>query len=289
MLVRIGVVSQQTGVSIDLLRSWERRYGLLTPERTGGGFRLYSEEDIQRVRRMKEFLAAGASAAEAARQVIREVAPPVPELGRPGPSMVGECKNAMADAFRSFDEAAVDATVDLALARLDLDSAIREVFLPCLRELGDDWLLGRVTIGQEHFAVNVLRGRMMGLSRGWDRGMGPRIMLACPSGEHHDISLVLFGLALRQRGWRVTFLGADTPIATVDEVSRGLHPRLRILFSAQWEEHLNLADQLSALKTPPTFIAGATGEAMAERVGLRWLSQDPVTEAEALTREFGGR
>jgi MerR family transcriptional regulator, light-induced transcriptional regulator len=51
--------------------------------------------------------------------------------------------------------------------------------------------------------------------RGWDRGAGPRALLACPSGERHDFGLIILGLALRDRGWRVTFLGPATPIETL--------------------------------------------------------------------------
>ncbi len=287
MLVRIGTLSEQTGMSADVLRSWERRYGLLTPGRTAGGFRLYTNDDLRRVMLMKDLIAAGVSPAEAARQVLTlDNSSPV-EASLTGLLPADECRVVLAEAFRSFSEASLEGAVDLVLARLDLDSAIREVFIPCLRDLGSDWAEGRVTIGQEHVAVNALRGRLMGLSRGWDRGLGPRVVLACPPGDHHDISLVLFGLALHQRGWRVTFLGADTPIETVAEVCEALAPRLVVFFSAQWAERTTLASSLAQFSSISAAIAGSTGEAIAAKSGLRWLSHDPVTEAESLTHELG--
>ncbi|MEP7215139.1 MAG: MerR family transcriptional regulator [Anaerolineaceae bacterium] len=286
MLIRIGALSQQTGVSAEVLRSWERRYGLLQPERTAGGFRLYSEADVRRIRMVTELMASGASAGDAARQVLAvdssEGVPPVPLEVPPA----DECRATLAQAFRSLNEASIEAAVDLVFARLSLDSAIRDVFLPCLREVGDDWAEGRTSIGQEHVAMNAFRGRLMGLSRGWDRGAGPRVLLACPPGEYHDIPLAMFGLALHQRGWRVTFLGADTPLETLVEVSEALKPRLRVLFSVLWGERMGLADSLALLSSPPTAVAGSTGEEIAKRAGLRWLPRDPVTEAEAVTREF---
>ncbi len=283
MLVRIGILSEQTGLSTEVLRSWERRYGLLTPERTAGGFRLYTNDDLRRVMLMKDLIATGVSTAEAARHVL--TGSPV-EASRTDLLPTNECRVALAEAFRSFSEASLEAAVDLVLARLDLDSAIREVFVPCLTELGNDWAEGRVTIGQEHFAVNALRGRLMGLSRGWDRGFGPRVLLACPPGEYHDISLVLFGLALHHRGWRVTFLGADTPLETILEVSKEIAPRLTVLYSAQWPERTELMPSLARLSPPPVALAGATGEEFATTTGLRWLSGDPVSEAESLTRDL---
>ena len=70
--LRIGELARRTGVASELLRAWERRYGLLAPERTEGGYRLYSDDDVRQVRRMRELLASGLSAAEAARQAAVE-------------------------------------------------------------------------------------------------------------------------------------------------------------------------------------------------------------------------
>ena len=286
MLLRIGALSGQTGVSFDVLRSWERRYALLKPARTPGGFRLYTTEDRRRVLMVKELIGAGASAAQAALQVLSLDTVEIPGAPTLGTSPADECRSALSAAFRSFSGASIEAAVDMILSRLDLDTAIATVFIPALRTLGDDWAEGRVTIGQEHLAVNALRGRLLGLARGWDRGFGPRVLLACPPGEYHDISLVLFGLALRHRGWRVTFLGADTPLETILEVSKEIKPRLTVLYSAQWPERAELAPSLARLSSPPTALAGATGEEVAATTGLRWLSGDPVGEAESLTREL---
>lgn len=290
MLIRIGALSEQTGISVDVLRSWERRYGLLKPERTPGGFRLYTEDDLRRVRLVRDLIASGVSAAEAAREALSGTsdapAPPIaPPSNTPLPP-ASECRPALQAAFLSFDEAAIESAIDTVFARFDLDAAIREVFIPCLKELGDGWADGSISVAQEHFAVNALRGRLMGLSRGWDRGYGPRAVLACPPGEYHDVSLVLFGLALHQRGWRITFLGADTPLESLASVNEALSPQLIVLFSAQWQERLALAPELSRFKEN-LVIAGATGEIIAERSGLRWLRGDPVTGATAISREFG--
>ena len=286
MLIRIGALSKQTGVSADVLRSWERRYGLLTPQRTAGGFRLYSDADVVRVRSMTALIAVGIPASEAARQVIetRDGAP----IGgaRRDETPLQEVCAALHDAFRSFDELALEAAIDLVHSRLDLDTAIRDVFLPALRTLGDDWEAGRVSVAQEHFSVNVLRGRLMGLARGWDHGFGPRALLACPPSEYHDVSLILFGLALRRRGWRITLLGADTPIGEVVRVRTNLSPQLTVLYAANWADHASLVPELSGSASSSFSLAGTTAGSMAAATGRRWLSGDPVTEAQTLTQEF---
>ncbi len=108
------------------------------------------------------------------------------------------------------------------MGMITLETLLREVVLPYLRELGARWERGEASIAQEHFATAVLRGRLLGMARGWGLGIGPMAVLACLPGEHHDLGLIAFGLALRARGWRIVYLGPDTPIETVDEVSRHL-------------------------------------------------------------------
>ena len=96
---------------------------------------------------------------------------------------------------------------------------LREAVLPYLRELGDRWERGDASIGQEHFASAVLRGRLLGLARGWGRGGGAHALLACAPGDHYDLALTVFGLALRDRNWRITYLGPNTRLDTVTETS----------------------------------------------------------------------
>ena len=82
---------------------------------------------------------------------------------------------------------------------------------------------------QEHFASTLIRERLLGLARQWDYGRGPRAVLACPPGERHDIALICFGLALGAAGWRILFLGPDTPIDTLTGVSQALDADVVVL------------------------------------------------------------
>jgi len=210
-LLRIGELSRRVGVPVESLRAWERRYGLLTPSRTQGGFRLYGEDDVARVLAMRANLDRGLFAAEAARLALSE---DVTEPSR-SPAPVADASE-LAAALDRFDEAGAQQALDRLLATLTIDVVLRDVLLPYLHKLGERWESGETSIAQEHFASNVLRGRLTALARGWDRGSGPRVLLACVEGERHDIALVAFGLALRGHGWRVSYLGADTPIGPLD-------------------------------------------------------------------------
>src|SRR5687768_8015810 len=198
--LRIGELSRRVGVSPALLRAWERRYGLLDPARTAGGLRLYGSEDERRVRDMQAGLRRGLSAAEAAREAVS---------GAGGVQETGLNSAALAAALDAMDAEEAHLLIDRLFATFTLETVLSEVILPYLHELGERWSRGEASVTQEHFASNLIRGRLMSLARSWGTGGGPLAVLACAPGEQHDLPLVAFGLALRGRGWRIVFLGAD--------------------------------------------------------------------------------
>ena len=106
---------------------------------------------------------------------------------------------------------------------------LRDAVLPYLHELGERWERGEVSIAQEHFASSLLRGRLLGLARGWGNAGSPLALLACVPGDQHDLGLICFGLALRRHGWRIAYLGPDTPLDTLGETARQLGPALVVL------------------------------------------------------------
>ena len=122
---------------------------------------------------------------------------------------------------------------------------LRDAVLPYLHELGERWQRGEASIGQEHFASVLLRGRLLGLARGWGSGGSRRALLACLPGEQHDLGLICFGLALRGQGWRITFLGPDTPLATIGDTVRLLHPVLVVVTATDHAHFANAADGLA--------------------------------------------
>src|SRR4029453_5883093 len=109
-------------------------------------------------------------------------------------------------------EQAANPALDRLFAPYTVEMVLREVVLPYLHRLGERWASGEVSVAQEHFASNLLRGRLLGVAPGWGQGRGPAAVLACVPGEHHELGLLAFGVALRRRGWRITYLGTDSPI-----------------------------------------------------------------------------
>jgi MerR family transcriptional regulator, light-induced transcriptional regulator len=279
--LRIGELARRVGVRPELLRAWETRYGLLTPSRSSGGFRLYSDDDEQRVRAMRTELAGGLSAAEAAQRVLAGSAR-VPEApsSEPLERHAAELRAALDD----YDDASANGALDELLAVYSLDTVLGRVVLPYLDELGERWRRGEASVAQEHFASNLLRGRLLGLARGWGQGSGPRAILACAPGEQHDLGLVVFGLALRQRGWRITFLGPDTPPTTLAEAATTLDPEIVVVIGTTAATLRKAVPELRELAHRRRVALGGRGasEAVAASVGAELLAADPLVEADRL-------
>ena len=244
-MLRIGELGRRVGASPELLRAWERRYGLLEPARTEGGRRLYSEEDEHRVRAIQAHLESGLSAAEAARLALASDTPATPATGS-GDALHRE-REALRQALDTLNADAAHGVLDRVLGAFTLDTVLAGIVLPYLRDLGERWERGEASVGQEHFASNLIRGRLLALARGWERGDGPSALVACASGEQHDLPLIMFGLALRNRGWRIVFLGADTPAGTVAETADQLAPTLVVISAVEAEALRREAPALKAL------------------------------------------
>lgn len=279
-LVRIGELSRRLDVGPDRLRAWERRYGLLRPVRTTGGFRLYSPEDEQRVRDMQAQLARGLSAAQAAEVVLAAQSPAAL-------APLSDLRTRLAAALAEFDDVGANAVLDRLFAVHGPENVMRDVIYPYLRALGEAWERAEIDVGQEHFASNLLQSRLFSLVPGWDHGAGPRAVLACAPGDQHSLGLTGLGVALRHRAWRVTYLGADTPIAAIAHAVETLTPRIVVLSSTMAHNLSPLEDELRALATSVRLTLAGAGvdPALAQRIGAELLAMDPVTAAEHLAAE----
>ena len=274
--LRIGELSRRVGVTPELLRAWETRYGLVEPERTPGGLRLYSTEDERRVREMRRQISSGLSAAEAARVALRASPPPV---------TVEELLSQLDHALTALDEPAAQATLDRTFESLDLESALGQVIVPFLHDLGERWAATERSVGQEHFASNVIGGRLRTLARGWGDGDGHHALLACPPGEQHELGLLCFGLLLRERGWRIAYLGAETPMSDLATVIAELSPELVVLGATGAQRFLDAADGIRALNEQARLAIGGAGasKALARSLGAELLADNLVAAARAMS------
>lgn len=289
--LRIGELSRRTGISPELLRAWERRYDLLHPTRSPGGLRLYSLDDLERVSLMSRHIADGLAAREAAELASRAILGGTSAATGDPPAVTFDVQRArteLARAVEAFDEPAAQAIIDGLFSAATIDAVLAEVVVPFLRDVGDRWQHGDLSVAHEHFASNVLRGRLLGLGRGWGAGSGRRALLACPAGERHDLGLVCFGLALRARGWRIDFLGADTPTESILRATHALDPALLAVSATAAELLTPMLGELAALARGRTVVvAGAGAPRIDPPDGVVALTGDPVAEA-ARVSELAG-
>ena len=272
---RIKEFATLVGVAEETLRAWERRYHLLQPERSAGGYRLYSPADEQRIRSMQAHMARGLAAAQAAALAVAESGREIVAPAEPGALLAD-----LVDATEAFDATRFDALLDSAF-RAGTVAAIRDVVLPLLVEIGLRWERSELTVGHEHFASHLIERRLLSVARGWESARGPLALLACAPGERHTLGLVCFGLVLADRGWRIAYLGADTPVDQVAEMSASLSPAVVVLCALDARHVIDDADAIAELaRRQHTILAGrGASAALAERLGVHHAPGDPLATA----------
>jgi DNA-binding transcriptional MerR regulator len=283
--MRIGELSRRIDVSADLLRVWERRYGLLTPRRTSGGTRLYSTIDESRVNLMKRYLGQGipaSQAAELARSARLSITP-----GRRASVLDHEAEltaRRLQSALERFDETGAEQALQELLTAYSAIAVLRDVALPYARQIGERWEAHHMSVAQEHFAANFLQSRMLALARGWDRGLGPTALLACAPGDYHTLALIAFGITLHKLGWKIVYLGAATPVEMADAAGREVDAE-QVVISGEVSGCLD--DEIGALTRLAAgrrlaLAGGAVGLELARSCAAEWLADDPVTAAYGL-------
>jgi methanogenic corrinoid protein MtbC1 len=267
-------------VSPELLRAWEVRYGLLCPDRTAGGLRLFSEEDERRVHLMRKYIATGLSASEAARLARSGEE----SAARGGSASFAQIQTSLAHGIETLDEPMAQSALDELFRAFALPFALSEVILPFLHRLGERWAAAETSIAHEHFASNVIDGRLRALTPGWGNGVGPRAVLACPPGERHEFGLLCFGLALREHGWRITYLGADTPLGEITDALGELLPTIVVLSATSPQRFLDAGVEITDLSERVRVGLGGAGAtlALAHRMGVELLGGDAIGEAAGL-------
>lgn len=274
----IKTVVQVTGITPATLRAWERRYNVLSPSRSDGGYRLYSEHDIATLLWLKEQLDAGVAISRAVALLDRyHEAGEAPELamsldrlpGQPpgaAPTSTIRSQDAISQelltALMAFREADAEHILNEAFALYSVEIVSEEIVAPALVEIGERWHAGEVTIVQEHFATAFLRRRLTALFHAYDQpDGGPLAITGSAQAEWHDIGILLVSLDLRRHGWRVIYLGQNVPAEhLIGEIGR-LRPDLVCLSATTRESALGglrqVAEAIEAMPPPrPRLLVG---------------------------------
>ncbi|GEN79351.1 MerR family transcriptional regulator [Actinotalea fermentans] len=218
--------AELTGVPVATLRAWERRYAVVAPERTEGGYRLYDDAAVDRLRAMRDLVAAGWAPRQAADEVrgprrrplptppgerVDAAGPPPVPVPAGGPAVVEGAADLVA-AGRALDAASVAAVLDERFARGSFESVVDDWLMPALRLVGDAWERGEVSTAAEHLVAHAVLRRLAAAFEAAAAGTrGPRVVIGLPPGGRHELGALAFAVAARRAGLAVTYVGADLP------------------------------------------------------------------------------
>jgi DNA-binding transcriptional MerR regulator len=262
----IKTVVHMTGITPATLRAWERRYGVLAPGRSEGGYRLYSGRDIATLKWLKDQVDAGVAISRAVALLeMRHQAGEEPELRvklnrgdgqllvpAGGVRSTGTIANDLLNALLAFQEVDADALLGEAFALHPVEQVMEQIITPTLIEVGERWHAGQVTVVQEHFATAVLRRRLAALLDIYSTlPSGPLAITGSAPSEWHDVGILLVSLILRRHGWRVIYLGQNVPADHLNKELSRLRPSLVCLSATTRESADGLVEVARSMRRLP--------------------------------------
>lgn len=223
---RINAVAEMTGIPAATLRAWERRYGVPEPRRTESSYRVYSDADIEIIRRVRELCDQGMAPSEAAKLVLADLeqrsAPPA-NSGDPFSSAA----TAIVRAVEAFDPQQVEGAVRHAMALGTATSVFDRVLRPAMAEIGQRWHDGTLSIGQEHMATAIVESAASSMLRLIQHEDAERTaVIACFADDTHSLPLYGFALHLAAWGYRVVRLGTRTPPHAIRQAVEEIDPTI---------------------------------------------------------------
>ncbi|MGB0910822.1 MAG: MerR family transcriptional regulator [Nitrospirales bacterium] len=231
---RIHRFSKLTGLSPHVIRAWEKRYDLVSPTRGENRYRQYTDEDVKFFRYLKAEVDGGQSIgalAELGREELlkrsRVASIEMHKIEAPAEQLVLELtKSIQSHSFDIFER-----RLNGALAVIPFEESLQRFLYPLLERVGELWHEGKVSVAQEHYVSNLVRQKIFSaMNQLRSAENGPKIVVACPQNEVHEIGAMTVAYVCAARGCRVYYLGLRMPIDELADYSAALQPSL-ILFS----------------------------------------------------------
>jgi DNA-binding transcriptional MerR regulator len=263
-LFNLKAVVQQTGLKPDTLRAWERRYGLPTPERSSGGHRLYSQQDIDTIKWLvarqheglsisravelwKQFRTEGRDPLLAAPPIATQAGPAL--LSHPEGETIAQMRQQWIRACLAYEEPQAEQILNQAFALYSPETVAIELLQRAVAEIGEGWYAGDITVQQEHFCSSLTVRRLEALVMTSPPPLRPgRILAACPPGEQHIVGLLLLTFLLRRQGWEVVYLGANVPVEQLETTIAVIQPQLVIMAAQQLHTAAALMEAAQAVQ-----------------------------------------
>jgi len=298
----VRLVANRTGLSPHVLRAWERRYAVVAPHRSQGGQRLYSDHDVERLRRLSQLTGRGHSISRIASLPLEELerleeqAPSAPAVRRAGEdesSAAAELVGEALRAVRRLDAEELQAVLQRGAITLGGPVFLDEVVAPAVEAVGDGWSRGALSVAKEHMSTAVFR-RVLEWQLGAyrvDDDM-PRLVVATPPGESHELGALMVAVSAVGQGWGITYLGPDLPVVELLAAARDIEARavaLSTVYSPNDEKLLAAvkATREGMPKRTPLIIGGAAANRLREPMGASGaIVLDSLPELRAQLREL---
>jgi len=292
----ISVVVRRTGLTQDILRAWEKRYKAVVPLRTPTGRRLYTEDQVAKLRLLKQLVDGGRRISDvadlelenlrelAAEDASEAVAGPAPPVRRSASGFLTSC----IDAVDRLDRHALEQALDGASVALSRPRLRGEVLVPLIHILGQRWQEGTWRVVNEHLASAVLRSFLWGMWRRAEPGLGASsLVVTTPAGQRHELGALLAAGIAADQGWRVMYLGPDLPaeeIAAAVESAAAPVALLSLVYPMPDPRLLDEVRRLRSLVGNDTLLVAGGRAAVAMREELEASGVTVVTDLDDLGR-----
>lgn len=283
--------AELTGISPDTLRMWERRYGVVTPTRSDGNYRLYDDAALRALSAMAALVNSGWSPSQAALQVQagqsdahQEAPVRTALLGDP---------DALARVAVDFDIAALTQALDVGFALGSYEEVVDGWLLPALQRLGAAWSEGRITVAEEHFVSAAVMRRLAAVFDATPRPeTGPRVLVGLGPGARHELGILAFAITAMRSGLDIVYLGADVPTDSWLAAVREAPPVAVVLSAPLLEDLVGVRAVTTALREQfpdlPVLVGGAHHERLGD-IGLLALGHEMVPAAHRVKELAAGR
>ena len=287
---KMRTIARLTDFSPALLRAWERRHNLLHPMRGPGGHRLYTEDDLRVLLRVKELIQSGRSIGEISsvgrdtllrqsNQLVDVSAPDAPPKFEEPTAEVRDqlesVRKKIVQASLEMDSGALNRALDEAFARVSPDIVIFEVIQPCAREIGEIWVAGKCSVASEHLASGIFVHRLRKLVESAEPSgsdMRP-VIVSCFPDEYHQLGALVLAYQLCRNSLRVNFLGAALPFEDLEGACQVVQPAavlLSVTRQAVYQVHRRgLHDSLRRLTSKSLVYIGGQGVPMEDAAVAR--------------------
>ena len=224
---RMKAVSQMTGIRSELLRMWERRYGLFKPQRAGNRYREFDDEDVQLLIYLREQIEAGRAIGELASEGREALLRRMMAAAAPDDKPAAGVLDDLLPIAIQLDKRRLDARLGELIACTPFITLLSTVLTPLMHRLGDAWARREASIASVQLMTELVRSRLLAMLQATAPAHpAPALLCACPAGEFHELGLLTFAYHMQQEGWHAFYLGANLPLSALQDACERIQPGL---------------------------------------------------------------